>query len=198
MTLRQFGWMWSGVASSALMLTLWLASASPVYAQQRAGDLPENPSQIAFQHDGRNVTGFALYLSPDRGTPTRIDLGRLAPNERGVISAAIPPLPSGVYTAAITAYNANGESAKVSALPPRFRVRGSVDVAPAAAAPPAPAPQPPPTAATPAVAVPPPTAAAPQSPPDASTPANTAPPVDAAPRKKGIFGKIWNVVIGED
>jgi hypothetical protein len=75
-----------------------------------------------FQHDGKNVSGFALYLEPADGSPIRIDLGMLKPDAKGLISAMLPKLPPGSYRAEVAAYNGLGESPRVPAGPPSFAV----------------------------------------------------------------------------
>jgi hypothetical protein len=76
-----------------------------------------------FEHDGKGVTGFALYATPEKGGKgLRADLGLVLPDRKGVRSAPLPPLPAGIYSLSIAAYNAAGESPAVKASPDRIVV----------------------------------------------------------------------------
>ncbi len=167
----------------------WLAAAlaaalvqSPGVSAQAgqsagAGSTVSNPSRIVFQHDGKNVSGFALYLEPESGSPLRIDLGLLKPDAKGLISATLPKLPSGSYRAEIAAYNGLGESPRVPAAPPSFAV-----TAPAAA----------PSEANHATHV--------QEPVPDPTQKKTADKKteDTGSKKGGIGKRFWKVLVGDD
>jgi len=115
----QRGWL-----AAALAVVLVQSPWVPAQAGQSAGDgsTVPNPSRIVFQHDGKNVGGFVLYLEPQSDSPIRIDLGMLKPDAKGLISAKLPKLPSGSYRAEVAAYNGSGESPRVPAAPPSFVV----------------------------------------------------------------------------
>lgn len=101
-----------------LTLLVW----APVAAQSTSELV--NPSSISFEHDGRNVTGFVAYIATESGPPLRVDLGAIRP-DKGKIVARIPALSPGTYSLAVAAYNPAGESARVRAVPARFRVTES-------------------------------------------------------------------------
>ena len=117
----QRGWL-----AAALAAALVQSPGVPAQAGQSAGggSTVSNPGRIVFQHDGKNVSGFALYLEPEGGSPIRIDLGMLKPDAKGLISATLPKLPPGSYRAEVAAYNGSGESPKVPAATPSFTVTG--------------------------------------------------------------------------
>lgn len=115
---------WRAVAL-AVALVLSLGGAAQAGQSARNGSTVSNPSRIVFQHDGKDVSGFALYLEPESGSPIRIDLGMLKPDGKGLISATLPKLPSGSYRAGIAAYNGSGESPRVPAAPPSFVITAS-------------------------------------------------------------------------
>src|SRR5262245_6553394 len=105
-------------------LLLYQSSGGTARTEQRerGGRSIEDPARIVFQHDGQNISGFALYLLPDNGSPIRIDLGLLKPDANGNVSASLPPLPAGSYRVEIAAYNAAGESSRAPADPPSIIV----------------------------------------------------------------------------
>ena len=117
----QRGWL-VGALAVALVQSPWV----PAQAGQSArdGSTVSNPGRIVFQHDGKDVSGFVLYLQPEGGSPIRIDLGMLKPDAKGLISTTLPKLPSGSYRAEVAAYNGSGESPRVAAAPPSFVVTG--------------------------------------------------------------------------
>ena len=117
----QRGWLVAALAL-ALAQSPWVAARAGQSA--RDGSTVSNPRRIVFQHDGKNVDGFAVYLQQESGSPMRIDLGMLKPDAKGVISATLPKLPSGSYRAEVAAYNGLGESPRVAAAPPSFVVTG--------------------------------------------------------------------------
>jgi len=119
-----------GWLAAALAVALVQSPGVPAQAGQSAGggSSVSNPSRIVFQHDGKNVSGFVLYLQPEGGSPLRIDLGMLKPDAKGLMSATLPKLPSGSYRAEVAAYNASGESPRVPAAPPSFVVSGPAAV----------------------------------------------------------------------
>ena len=127
------------------------------------------PPRIAFEHDGRGVTGFALYAQPERGTAIRVDLGLLAADRKGLRSTSLPSLPEGTYTLSVAAYNAHGESPRVPVAPGRISLPRGQPLA---------------GVGDPSVQGP----VAASSPPAAST----------RERKDGILGRIWKVVVGDD
>ena len=124
-----------GSAVFVVLTSLAMASshgalrAAPQAASKSAAI--EDPKRITFEHDGKDVSGFVLYLSPENGTPLRVDLGALKPDGKGIVSAQIPPLPAGHYRVEIAAYNVGGESPRVPANPPEFSVTKSMATAPA-------------------------------------------------------------------
>jgi hypothetical protein len=117
----QRGWL-----AAALAVVFVQSPVAPVQAGQSASDgsTVSNPSRIVFQHDGKNVGGFVLYLEPQSGSPMRIDLGMLKPDAKGLISTTLPMLAPGSYRAEVAAYNGSGESPRVAAAPPSFVMTG--------------------------------------------------------------------------
>jgi hypothetical protein len=115
---------WVVVALAAMLVQ---TPRLPAKAGQSSGDgaSVSNPGRIVFQHDGKNINGFVLYLQPESGSFMRIDLGMLRPDVKGLISTTIPRLPSGAYRVEVAAYNGSGESPRVAADPPWFIVTGS-------------------------------------------------------------------------
>jgi hypothetical protein len=168
-----------GLIVAELALVGGLAFSDARQDAPPAESLLVNPSQITFEHDGRDVTGFALYLRRDAGEWVRFDLGALRPDGTGQISAKLPPLSDGDYTMEVAAYDRTAESPHVAANPGRFRITGSTRQDAAATS----------STAAPPVASPGPADPPPTSPPDAST--NSTP-------KRGILGRLWILVVGDD
>lgn len=154
------------IALSSLALVVSLTTAAP--AQEG------RPPHVEFEHDGRAVTGFALYAVPEGGKEIRVEMGMISPDRRGVRTAAIPPLPDGTYTIAVSAYGAKGESARVSALPGKVTVKGGVQ----------------------SVALP--NAPAPKLQDAPNTKAVDQEPAAPKPKGGGVFGRIWKGVVGGD
>jgi hypothetical protein len=155
-------------------LAVCQASGHVAYAGQQTSESPalRDPRSIVFEHDGKDVLGFALYVQPASGSAIRIDLGPLRPDAKGVVTAAIPHLPAGLYRAEIAAYNGGGESPRVPADPPLFSISTP--------------------AAAPASTVTDPRAAEPKT----SEPSK---PLAANPPKKEPIGKrFWKVIVGDD
>src|SRR5258706_2048108 len=117
----QRGWL-AAATAVALVQSPWVPAQAGQSA--RSGSTVSNPGHIVFQHDGKDVNGFVLYLLPEDGSPIRVDLGMLKPDAKGLISATLPKLPSGSYRAEAAAYNGSGQSPRVAAPPPSFVVNG--------------------------------------------------------------------------
>jgi len=171
--------------STALLLqgvvALWFCSAAS--AQDVARTPPADPSSISFEHDGKGVAGFAVYVTPEGGQPLRLDLGALKPDAAGKIVARIPPLPPGIYTLEIAAYNASGESDRIPADPPRVTI-----TARAGGTPPADHSQH--TASSPAPAK-----------ADTDKSKTKKPEPEKAKdqeKKKGLFGRVYRGIVGSD
>jgi hypothetical protein len=163
--------------------------SAPIYAQPASSPALTNPSTISFEHDAKDVTGFAAYVQAKSGGPRRVDLGSLQPDASGKIVVPMPPLPPGTYSISIAAYNQAGESARVDAQPSRFEVTAPVpsSVAPSAIRQPADHPQD--------------AAVAPRerevAKPPTPMPEQKAKP--AAPKqKRGFLGRLYRAVVGED
>src|SRR5262245_8009541 len=110
------------VARPAVLATVVVLLAAPACGAQ-----DDALKTIAFQHDGRDTTGYVLYARPDGGRELRIDLGPLHPDPAGTLRVALPHLPAGKYELAIAAYNAGGESAKVVAVPATVNIARQPD-----------------------------------------------------------------------
>jgi len=168
-----------GLIVAELALVGGLACSDARQDVPPAESLLVNPSRITFEHDGRDVTGFALYLRRDAGEWVRFDLGALRPDGAGRISAKLPPLGDGVYTMEVASYNRTAESPHVAANPGRFQIAGSVRQDAAA------------TSSTGA----PPAAASGAPDPPLTQPPDTSP--NSTP-KRGILGRLWILVVGDD
>jgi hypothetical protein len=171
----QRGWL-AAMVAVALVQSPWVTARAGQSA--RDGSTVPSPGRIVFQHDGKNVSGFVLYLQPETGSPIRIDLGMLKPDAKGLISAALPKLPPGSYRAEVAAYNMSSESPRVAADPPSF-----VLTWPAAAR----------SEANHATNVPhePVPAPAPKKTKDKRT-------EDSGSKKSGVGKRFWKVLVGDD
>ena len=169
--------------STALLLqgVLALPFCASAAAQAAASAPPTDPSSISFEHDGKGVSGFAAYVTPDGGEPLRIDLGALKPDAEGKITARIPPLPPGTYTLEIAAYNASGESARIPASPSRVTITAQAGGAAGA------------DHSQHAASAPPPAKA------DADKKTKKPEPEKKdQEKKKGLFGRVYRGIVGSD
>jgi hypothetical protein len=157
-------------ATATICVAVLFSSGLSLASAQEGGTY-----RVAFEHDGRRVTGFALYAQPPQGEAIRVDLGLIAADRKGLRIAAVPRLPDGAYTLSVAAYNSSGESPRVATTPSNVKVAGGKIV----------------TASAPAVTT---EATAPV------VPAATAPPKSPEPKseKKGGLRRLWGAVVGED
>lgn len=143
--------------------------------------------RIVFQHEGKNISGFVLYLEPQTGATVRLDLGPLVPDAKGQYSALLPAVPPGTYKVEIAAYNSAGESPRVPADPATLKVS-----APAAMS----------GHSHEGVVSPPPARQA-SEPPKTTQSDNDAkkqsdPKKDGDAKKDGVGKKFWKVLVGDD
>jgi hypothetical protein len=161
---------------------LLLVTAS-VLAQLVEPQTLQLPAVLEFDHDGQGVKGFVLYaIRGEDGAQRRIDVGMPIKTKSGRWQLNLPALEKGTWQLELAAYNSAGESPRTPADP---RV---VTIDPRQIKPP-PSPTSPP-AAKGASSKPPPGAQKP--------PPSTQKPPPSPKKKKGAFGKIWGVIVGED
>ena len=141
----------------------------PLWAGYSADDrLPTNPKTIEFQHDGRDVSGFAIYVKKAEQPERRIDLGILVPDDKGWVRAPLPSLPDGVYQIELVAYNAAGESTRIRPQPDRFAMANAGGTPPSTSAPPH------------------------------VTPTTTEQEPKAPAKKAGFFKRLATIIVGDD
>jgi hypothetical protein len=188
----------SRVRQPARGILLWAALACvPSFAAPAAAQFV--PPTVTFEHEGSDVTGFALYARPERGQLLRVDLGPLPATGNGVRSFRLPDLPPGEYELSLAAYNALGESPRSPTEPRRVRIEA---VKPPAARKRAADPR----SGSPAIATgdtradgpPPPISRLPPAVAGtgSAAPANAA-PVNEPAEKRGGFRRLWRVIVGD-
>jgi len=159
-----------------------------------------DPKAIAFTHDNRDTTGFALYVRDETGVSRRIDLGPLRPDPEGTVVAPLPALARGVYMVSIAAYNSLGESSPAALADVAIAITESpsnADIGAATAVPP-PDPVPPPMPAH-LASNPKGRAAAParaDGGDERRTPEQPSSP-QQPPAKRGFLGMLWRGVVGD-
>ena len=108
---------------SFALVAVLLAVQLPYVAASQETRPSVPPRLVVFEHDAKDVTGFVLYMRGSEGALLRFDLGPLAPDASGRISAPLPVnLPNGTYRVQVAAYNLSGESARIDAEPAVTRV----------------------------------------------------------------------------
>lgn len=153
-----------------VLVTCGLLEPALAWAEQASGNAATKAPRITFDHDGKDVSGFVVYLSPQAGPPIRLDVGHRAPDASGHIVVVLPDVPLDTYRVEIAAYNSAGESPRTVATPSSLTFGRSAPAthdhgAPAAVAAPAP----------------------PESKPSLDT-----------TKKKGGLGRLWQVLVGDD
>ena len=94
---------------------------------------PVNPREIAFEHDGRNVTGFVAYVRKDENRAVPVALLPFKRDSKGTTYVSLAELPDGVYSIEIAAFNRFGISPRVPTVPPTFIInRGRIGRLPVA------------------------------------------------------------------
>ena len=92
------------IAYLLAQVSLVMPLASRVAAAQAADPtVPLNPSSILFDHDGRDLAGFAAYITPKDRPSLRFDLGPIRPDASGHVVARLPQLPPGTYSLEVVA-----------------------------------------------------------------------------------------------
>lgn len=167
MTLRRLT---TGLPTFAFVVCAFL-EPTMVWAGQASGSgAATKAPRIAFEHDGKDVSGFVVYLSPQAGTPIRLDLGRRAPDATGHIVVVLPDVPLDTYRVEIAAYNSAGESPRTVATPASLTFGSAAapghDHGASAAA-------------------------------HTPTPPDSKPSTDATKKKSGL-GRLWQVLVGDD
>ena len=131
------------------------------------------PSQaLEFDHEGRDVKGYVLYATRrEDGVERRIDVGLPSKSDTGRFRVPLPPLEKGTWRIELAAYNDAGESPRAKTDPPEVRIDSTTPKAqPAMKSQPAAKGSPKPSAA------------------QKATP----------PKKKGVMGKLWTFIVGDD
>lgn len=150
---------------------LFLAFCFPStgFAQAARRDV-RPPVRLEFEHDGRDVSGFALYVFSENSLVQRFDLGRLTPARVGVFEVNLPVLAPGRYRVEVAAYNLSGEGPH-TVLPEPLVIEDSARSAVRGVSP------------------------APQTAPRSES---SKPPEVKKPAGGGGLRKMWRVVVGSD
>ena len=132
------------------------------------------PSQaLEFDHEGRDVKGYVLYATRrEDGVERRIDIGLPSKSDTGRFRVPLPPLEKGTWRIELAAYNDAGESPRAKTDPPEVRIDSTTPKA------------------QPAIKSQP----AAKGSPKPSPAAQKATP----PKKKGVMGKLWTFIVGDD
>jgi hypothetical protein len=131
------------------------------------------PSQaLEFDHEGRDVKGYVLYATRrEDGVERRIDVGLPSKSDTGRFRVPLPPLEKGTWRIELAAYNDAGESPRAKTDPPEVRIDSTPKAQPAIKSQPAAKGSPKPSPAA-----------------QKATP----------PKKKGVMGKLWTFIVGDD
>ncbi len=148
----------------------------PVPYEDASAQSPRSTVTIEFDHDGRDVDGFALYATRlEDGTQRRMDVGKARRTASGRLQVEVPALQKGTWRLELAAYNAAGESQRAPADP--LDVRFDSDAA----------------GRQPVVSAPVDRARVTAAP--ATNSASTAPKKG---KKKGTVHKLWSLIVGDD
>jgi hypothetical protein len=151
-----------------------LGALLPLLATSVLAQSPPTPPVLEFEHEGTGVKGFVLYATRrEDGVERRIDVGLPSKSATGRFRLPLPPLEKGTWRIELAAYNNAGESPRAKADPPEVRIDSAApNVQPVMKSQPA----------------------AKGSPKPSPAAQKATPPK----KKKGVMGKLWTFIVGDD